>query len=69
MKTLFAALLLFSLVMVLSCQESDHSPDQGLEFKLVVFNELSERTNSLSAGEDFSVCLDLINHTEDTLYF
>ncbi|WP_026953512.1 hypothetical protein [Algoriphagus vanfongensis] len=40
-----------------------------LEFKLVVFNELGERTNSLNAGEDFSIGLDLINHTEDTLYF
>lgn len=69
MKAIFTLLVLITGVMVSSCQESDLSPDQRLEFQLVVFNELGERTNSLNAGEDFSIGLDLINHTKDTLYF
>ncbi|UZD21534.1 hypothetical protein PBT90_18630 [Algoriphagus halophytocola] len=69
MKALFTLLVLITVVMVSSCQESDLSPGQRLEFQLVVFNELGERTNSLNAGEDFSIGLDLINHTKDTLYF
>ncbi|WP_439489642.1 hypothetical protein [Algoriphagus sp.] len=69
MKAIFTLLVLITGVMVSSCQESDLSPDQRIEFQLVVFNELGERTNSLNAGEDFSIGLDLINHTKDTLYF
>ncbi len=48
MKAIFTLLVLIIGMMVSSCQESDLSPDQRLEFQLVVFNELGERTNSLT---------------------
>ena len=69
MKNVFTLLLLIIGVTVSSCQESDLSPDPRMEFQLIVLNELGERTNSLNAGEDFSIGLDLINYTKDTLYF
>lgn len=69
---MFLTILLMASALTLTlggCAESDLSPAQSLEFRLVVLNESGERTSSLNAGDDFSIGLDLINHTRDTLYF
>ena len=67
-KTITFPLVAILVLSSLSCSTDEISPLQQLEINLVVLNEDGEKSNTLTAGTDFFIGFELINHSMDTFF-